>query len=48
MLEFVEEAFDQIALAIEPFVEGRQVHPVGHQFDVGLYREGNRLTGAAP
>jgi len=35
MLEFVEEALDQIALSIEPFVEWRQVYPVGHEFDVG-------------
>ena len=35
MLEFVEEPFDQITPAIEPFVEGRQVHPVRHKSDVG-------------
>ena len=40
MLEFVEEALDDIALAIEPFVERWQVDPVGHEFDVGVARYG--------
>jgi hypothetical protein len=35
MLEFIEEALDEIALAVEPFVEGWQVDPVGHEFDIG-------------
>src|SRR5882672_4646632 len=35
VLEFVEEALDQIASAIEPLVKGRKVHPVRHQFDIG-------------
>jgi len=35
MLEFVEEAFDEIALSVETFVEGRQVDAVGHEPDVG-------------
>ena len=35
MLEFIEEALDEITLAIESFVEGWQVDPVGHEFDIG-------------
>lgn len=35
MLELVEEAFDQVAVAVEPGAEGRDVYPVRHGFDVG-------------
>ena len=35
MLEFIEEALDEITLAIEAFVERWQVDPVRHEFDVG-------------
>ena len=34
MFEFVEEAFDEIAEAIEVGAEGGDVHPMGHWFDV--------------
>ena len=34
MLEFVEEAFDQVAEAIEIGAEGGDVHPAGHWLDV--------------
>jgi hypothetical protein len=30
MLEFVEEALDEVALSIKPLVERRQVHPMGY------------------
>lgn len=36
MLELVEEAFDEVAVAVavEPRAEGRDVYPIGHRFDV--------------
>ena len=35
MLEFVEEAFDQIALPVEPFAERGGIEPVWHRPNVG-------------
>jgi hypothetical protein len=34
MAEFIEEAFDEVAEAIEVDAEGGDVHPVGHRLDV--------------
>jgi hypothetical protein len=36
LLEFAEEPLDQVALAIEPFVEPWHIDPVRHGFDIGL------------
>jgi len=35
MLEFVEEAFDEIAIAVEERAEGRDAFSVWHGFDAG-------------
>ena len=35
VLELVEEALDQISVAIEPWAEDRHVDPVWHGLDVG-------------
>ena len=35
MFEFVEEAFDQITLPLEPFAESRWIEPVWHRPDIG-------------
>src|SRR5262249_15802530 len=35
MLEFAEEALDQIAIAVEEGAEGRDPHATGHRLDVG-------------
>ena len=35
MFDFVEEAFDEIAVSIEIRAEGRDVDAVAHRFDVG-------------
>ncbi len=35
MLEFVEEALDQVSIPVEEGAEGGDPHPAGHGFDVG-------------
>ena len=36
VFEFIEEAFDEVSLFVEFFVEPRDVHAVRHGLDVGL------------
>ena len=36
MIEFVEEAFDDVAHSVGPLVEARQVHPIWHELDIGF------------
>jgi hypothetical protein len=33
--EFVEEAFDEVAVSVEKAAEGRNVFAVGHRLDIG-------------
>jgi hypothetical protein len=35
MLDFVEEALDEISVSVEVGAEGRHVLAVGHRFDIG-------------
>ena len=35
VFELVEEAFDEVAIAVKPRTESRDVHPVRHRLDVG-------------
>lgn len=35
MLEFIEEAFDQVALPVEPFTESGRIEPVWHRSYIG-------------